>query len=165
MYHLDSEFFPGTRSKDVPIFDCKTAGAEPLHLPFSRLWKDVPILAKIAPEAFFKALRGSAFLSAAVTRVRLREALIKVHFITISFGLVPLVPAQFEPGIKAEELARYLEAYSARITRALLHFVFAGCFNGDNLKIVQRRGGKGKDCWIFASPMLLSATVPSREPL
>lgn len=90
------------------------------------------------------ALCGSAFLSAAVTRVRLQEALIKVHFIKISFGLVLLVPAQFEHGVKVEELGRYLEAYSAGIVGALLHFLFLGCFNGDNLKIIQRRGREGR---------------------
>lgn len=36
-YGGDSEVFPGARSKEVPVFDCKTAGAEPLHLPFTPL--------------------------------------------------------------------------------------------------------------------------------
>lgn len=90
------------------------------------------------------ALCGSAFRSAAVTRVRLQEALIKVHFIKISFVLVLLVPAQFEHGVKVEELARYLEVYSAGIVGALLHFLFLGCFNDDNLKLIQRRRREGR---------------------
>lgn len=89
------------------------------------------------------ALYGSAFLSAAVTHVRLWEAMIKVNFIKIAFVLVLLVPAQFEHGIKVEESARYLEVYSARIVSALLRFLFLGCFNGDNIKIIP---GRGEDC-------------------
>lgn len=50
------------------------------------------------------------------------------------------MPARFEHGVEVEELAGYLEAYSARVVGALLHFLFLGCFNGDHLKIIQRRG-------------------------
>lgn len=49
---------------------------------------------------------GSAFLSAAVTRVHLQEALIKVCFVKIPFVLVLLVPAQFEHGVKLEDFGQ-----------------------------------------------------------
>lgn len=70
------------------------------------------------------ALCGSAFLSAAVTRVCLWEALIKVHFVKIPFVLVLLVPAQFKCRVKVQELAGYLELYSAGIVGTLLRFLF-----------------------------------------
>jgi len=51
------------------------------------LRKDVPILAKITLVAFLMALRGSAVLSAAVTRVCWWQGLIKTRFVKIPFVL------------------------------------------------------------------------------
>ena len=50
------------------------------------------------------------------------------------------MPPQFERDVKVGELARYLEVCSVSIVRALLSFLFLGCFSDDNLKII---GGGG----------------------
>lgn len=90
-----------------------------------------------------------------MTRVCLWEAVSKIHVIKISSVLVRLVPAQFKHHVRVEELARHLEVYSAGTVSAWLPFLFTGWFNGDDSKLIQRKGVRKIAGYLLAPCCLL----------
>lgn len=98
-------FFPGTSSKEIPIFCCKTVGAEPLHLPFTPL-KRCPNTRKNYSGGVFNGIVGFCVPLCSRDTCVLAGGLDQSSLHQNTFVLVLLVPAQFEHGVKVEELAR-----------------------------------------------------------